>query len=127
MLPEVRGPTAISRVRTTTHRAGDKNHDVRTRNVYEKKGERKTEVIRLISTAGSQGESSHHEKMQVQPEILLKIKDRQNGQTPIVAILAGFVAALPRIGILAPDSLLQSFALQEMQVQPEMLLKTKTE
>jgi hypothetical protein len=63
----------------------------------------------------------------VHPEILLKTKDRKNGQAPMAAIPGSSVKASPRSGILAPDFFLLTSALQEMKVQPEMLLKTKTE
>jgi hypothetical protein len=42
--------------------------------------------------------------MKVQPEMLLKTKDRGNEQVPTSAIPGGSVGASPQSSILAPDS-----------------------
>ena len=71
--------------------------------------------------------SPRFQEMKVQPEICMKTKDRENGEAPTTADTGSAVATLPQSGILAPDFFLLTPALQEMKVQPEMLLKTKTE
>jgi hypothetical protein len=61
--------------------------DVPSRNVYENKGARKAEVSRLVRTGGSRRAGSCSQKMKVQPEMLLKINDREH-RTRGVPILA---------------------------------------
>jgi len=64
------------------------------------------------------------QEMKVQPEMLLKTKDRGNENAPTSVIPGGSVGALPQSSILAPGSDLLTPAFREMKVQPEMLLKT---
>ena len=53
------------------------------------------------------------QEMKVQPEILMKTKDRQNEQAPTSVVSGGLIGTSPQSGILAPDSDLLTPVLQK--------------